>query len=312
VTSTSEAFAGPGLALYSDGSLLVPGRFLGSVTVDATAVASKGSWDAFFARYAEPNGDVSASATFGAAGDDRASQVVVTGAGEIVVFGRFQGMVVFPTTPPTTLESAGGTDVFVARMTAAGAMLDVVAFGGPGDEDVARARLDARGDIVVGGVFSSPVLSVLGGPALASAGGKDAFVAALSPSLRHVWSVRFGGDADDYLRDLATAPSGNVAITGEFRDSVTFGQKTWFAARPADAATSDIDFFVATLDDHGIPLWSYAAGGEGADRGLGVAVDAKDAVYVTASFQSPTDFGGGELLPAAPGNFASALVRYAP
>jgi hypothetical protein len=156
------------------------------------------------------------------------------------------------------------------------------------------------------------MLSVLGGAPLASAGGRDAFVAALSPSLAHLWSVRFGGDADDYLRDLATSPSGKIAVTGEFRDSVTFGASTWVAARAADAATSDIDFFVALLGDRGVPLWSHTAGGDGADRGLNVAIDAADGVYVTASFLSPTDFGGGELLPAAPGNFASALVRYAP
>jgi hypothetical protein len=312
ITSTAEAFAGPGLAVDRDDSLLVPGAFLGSVTVDTAARASKGSWDAFFARYTEPRGDVGAPATFGGAGDDRASQVVVTGAGDIILFGHFQGEVAFPTTPPTTLTSVGGTDVFVARLTAAGAMSSVVAFGGAGDEDVARARLDAQGNIVVGGVFSSQTLSVLGGEPLASAGGRDAFVAALSPSLEHLWSVRFGGDADDYLRDLATSASGKIAITGEFRDSITFGTKTWFAARASDAATSDIDFFVATLGDRGLPSWSYAAGGEGADRGLGVAVDSDGAVYVTASFLSATDFGGGELFPAAPGNFASALVRYAP
>jgi hypothetical protein len=312
VTSTAEAFAGPGLALDGEGSLLVPGSFLGSVTVDATARASKGSWDAFYAKYTEAQGGVSAPLTFGGPGDDRASQVVVTGAGDIVLLGRFQGQVVFPTTPPTTLTSAGGTDVFVARMTAEGAMSSVVAFGGAGDEDVARARLDARGDIIVGGVFTSRMLSVLGGEPLASAGGKDCFVAALSPSLAHLWSVRFGGDADDYLRDLATSPSGKIAVTGEFRDSVTFGATTWAAARTEDAATSDIDFFVATLGDRGAPLWSHTAGGTGADRGLNVAIDAQDGVYVTASFLSPTDFGGGELLPAPPGNFASALVRYAP
>jgi hypothetical protein len=312
ITSTAEAFAGPGLALDADDSLLVPGSFLGSVDVDTTARASKGSWDAFFARYTEPQGDVIAPLTFGGAGDDRASQAVVTNAGDIVVLGRFSGQVTFPTAPPTMLTSAGGTDVFVARVTAAGAMSSVVAFGGTGDEDVARARLDAHGDIIVGGVFASPMLSVLGGEPLASAGGRDAFVAALSPSLAHLWSVRFGGDADDYLRDLATSPSGKIAVTGEFRDSVTFGASTWVAARAADAATSDIDFFVALLGDRGVPLWSHTAGGDGADRGLNVAIDATDGVYVTASFLSPTDFGGGELLPAAPGNFASALVRYAP
>ena len=60
------------------------------------------------------------------------------------------------------------------------------------------------------------------------------------------------------------------------------------------------------------PLWSAAAGGPEPDRGLGVAMDGTGAVYVTATFQSPVDFGGGELLTPEPGQFGSALVKYAP
>ncbi len=66
-------------------------------------------------------------------------------------------------------------------------MTSAVAFGGRGDDDVSRARLDSNGNVVVGGVFSSPTLSVLGGPALKSKGGRDGFVALLSPSLAHTW-----------------------------------------------------------------------------------------------------------------------------
>jgi hypothetical protein len=307
ITSTEEAFAGPGLALDATNGLLVPGSFLGTTTITGAGSASKGSWDAFYARYGEPAGDVSASVTLGAAGDDRASQVVFMGA-DVLLLGHFQGTVTFPTTPPTTLTSAGGTDVFVARMTTAGVMTSAIAFGGTGDEDVSRARLDSNGNVVLGGVFSSPSLSILGGPPLTSAGGKDAFVATLSPALEHRWSVSFGGDGDDYLRDLATGPAGLIAITGEFRDTITFGKKRWTAAR-GDAATSDVDFFVATLGERGAITWSNAGGGPSTDRGLGVAIDHNGGIYVTASFMSPIGFGGDVLSPD-PGQFGSALVRY--
>ncbi|HEX4339286.1 MAG TPA: hypothetical protein VH062_25435 [Polyangiaceae bacterium] len=308
ITSTQEAFAGPGLALDDTNALLVPGSFLGTTTI-ASSEVSKGSWDAFFARYSEPAGAVTASVAFGSTGDDRASQAIFTGT-DVVLLGHFQGTVVFPTTPPTTLVSAGGNDVFVVRMSTAGVMTSAVAFGGTGDEDVSRARLDSSGNVVVGGVFSSPTLSVLGGPALKSKGGRDGFVAVLSPSLAHTWSVSFGGDGDDYLRDLATGPSGTIAITGEYRDSIQL-DKLYHAAKDGDAATTDIDFFVATLGSDGNVTWSATAGGPSADRGLGVAMDESGGVYVTASFQSAIDFGGDVLTPAA-GQFGSALVRYAP
>src|SRR5262249_20657433 len=158
--------------------------------------------------------------------------------------------------------------------TTAGVMTDVVAIGGPGDEDVARASLDANGDLVIGGTFSSPTVAIRGGPPLATAGGKDIFVAALSTSLEHSWSVRFGGAGDDHLRALALGRSDVVAITGEFASSIAFGDRTWHADGAADGAPGEIDFFVATLGEKGVPTWSLAAGGPSPDRGLGVAIDA--------------------------------------
>jgi hypothetical protein len=47
-------------------------------------------------------------------------------------------------------------------------------------------------------------------------------------------------------------------------------------------------------------------------RGLGVAAAASGALYVTATFTSEIDFGSGQPLSAPAGQFASALVRYAP
>jgi hypothetical protein len=310
ITSTEEAFAGPGLALDGADNLLVPGSFLGTTTIAGAPRISHGSWDAYFTRFEEPNGDSTVALPFGGTGDDRATHALFTGK-EVILLGRFQGSVAFPTTPPTTLVSAGGTDIFIARVTPSGTMTSVVAFGGTGDEDLAGAKLDDSGDVIIGGTFSSPSLSIFGGPALLSAGGRDLFVASLSRTLGHYWSVRFGGPLDDYLRDFVLAPNGEIALTGEFRDSITFGPDTWKAARAADASTSEIDFLVATLGTLGVPTWSFAAGGPLPDRGLGIAVDAGSNLYVTATFQNPIDFGGGVTLTPDPGQWASALVRFA-
>ena len=66
--------------------------------------------------------------------------------------------------------------------------------------------------------------------------------------LAHQWSVRFGGDADDLVRDLAVGADGSVAITGEFRNQLTIGDRIWEAARATDSGserTTLIDIFVA-------------------------------------------------------------------
>ncbi len=314
ITSTQEDFAGPGLALDASGNLFVPGAFLGTTSIAGSSYTSAGSWDAFFARYDAPDGSPKGSLTFGSTGEDRAEIALLT-ASDLILIGKFSGTVSFPTTPATELTSAGGTDVFIARAPLSGGLTSVLRFGGTGDEDVTSAHLDSQQRVVLVGDFSSPTLSILSGKTLQNAGGMDFFAARLSPKLELDWAVSFGSTADDAARDLTILPDDTLALTGEFRNELTLGDQQWNATPnpEADAGTStDIDYFVVTLDQAGEPLWSYAAGGPGQERGLGIAADASGALYVTASFTSAIDFGGDTALSAAAGQFASALVRYAP
>jgi hypothetical protein len=311
INSDQEAFAGSTLAVDADSSVYVPGSYLGGTNIGQFSHTAPDSWDAFFARYDEPDGTLPGALTFGGAGEDRASVVLLTST-DVILIGKFSDSVIFPTAPQKTLTSAGGTDIFIARVSLEGVMTSVVRFGGVSNEEVTGARLDSAGWVVLAGTFASPSLSVLGGKALQSAGATDLFVTRLSPALEHEWSVRFGGDADDYVRDLAILPDDTLAITGEFRDHLQLGDRGWDAVASAGVSPTDIDFFVATLDGTGLPTWSYAAGGPGGERGLGIAADATGGLYVTATFTSSIDFGGGKVLTAATGQFASALIRYAP
>jgi hypothetical protein len=72
-----------------------------------------------------------------------------------------------------------------------------------------------------------------------------------------------------------------------------------------------IDGFVAKYGGDGAHVWSRAIGGPADDRGLGLAVDARGAVYFTGSFHDTVSFGGAPL--TAPGaDFNGVLVKYGP
>ena len=322
--TTADSFGGPVLAATEAGGVFVPGYFAGTATIGGVSHASAGGQDAFFGRIdttstaSNVSGEFATAVTFGGPGDDRAVAVLHAGTGpDVDIVGQFQDTVIFPTrNAPTTLTSHGGTDVFVARATPDGALLDVVTFGGSGDDVVTSARLDASdgASIIIAGSFDSPSLSILGGAALVTEGGKDGFVAKLDPGLKHVWSERFGGAGDDLVRDVSVGVDGVVAVTGEFTRRIAFGKDVWNAALASDAGPGTSpgpDFFVAKLSRDGVPRWSLATGGPLTERGLSVALDGAGGVYVVSSFQSPVDFGGGVLTPD-PSRIASALVRYAP
>src|SRR6185369_14395845 len=115
----------------------------------------------------------------------------------------------------------------------------------------------------------------------------------------HVWSKRFGGTADDYGYGLAVDPSGNVALTGSFRNTADFG------GGPLTSA-GGTDVFLASFTPSGAHRWSRRAGGSGDDAGQAVAV-AGD-LLVTGPFQGTIDFGAGPLVAAGGGDLF--VARY--
>jgi hypothetical protein len=308
VNGTADSFAGA-ISLDDAGNAWVSGNFTGTATIGGTPHASAGSWDVFLARYDEPNGSVGPVLPFGGTGDDRSAVALFTGT-DVILLGTFTDTLTMPTQVPKQLVSAGQRDIFVARVGLDGKMISATSFGGPGDEQIARAQIDQNGNVVIAGSYGSATLSVLGGDSLLNAGGLDVFVACLSSTLAHQWSKSFGSDADDLARDLAIGPAGVVVVGGEFRDRITFGDKMYDAKR-ADAGVSEIDAFVLELSEQGDVLWSYAIGGPAPDRTLGVASDSAGAIYATLTFQSPVDFGFGMLTPD-PGQWASALIKLSP
>jgi hypothetical protein len=308
VNGTADAFSGA-ISLDDASNAWVFGHFTGTATIGGTPHTSAGSWDVFLARYDEPDGALGPVLPFGGAGDERSAAALFTGT-DVILIGTFTGTLTMPTEVTTQLVSAGERDIFLARVSPDGKMTSATSFGGPGDEQVARAEIDQHGNVVIAGSYSSPTLSILGGDSLLNAGATDIFVTCLSPALAHQWSKSFGGDADDLARDLTIGPSGIIGVGGEFRDRITFGDKMYDAKR-SDAGVSEIDAFVLKLTEEGDVIWSYAIGGPAPDRTLGVASDPSGALYATVTFQSAIDFGFGLLTPD-PSQWASALIKLSP
>lgn len=155
------------LAVGPDGSAVVSGAGLGTVKIDA---AGRPSWKRDF---------------FGALAVDSSGNVLATGA--------LTGTASFGGDP---LKSAGGEDVFVAKLDGEGHHLFSRRFGDSGVTQHGEAiAVDLAGDIVVSGVldgtvdFGGGALSVPAGTCPAEAWCKQAgFVVKLDPSGGHVWS----------------------------------------------------------------------------------------------------------------------------
>ncbi len=124
-------------------------------------------------------------------------------------------------------------------------------------------------------------------------------VASAAGPLMAAWPRSGGGLEDDTGRSVAVAASGNVYVVGSFRGVATFGLDDL-----ASAGSDDV--FVTKMDQAGNFVWARSAGGLSVDRGVAIAVDASENVYVTGSYYSTATFGGTTL--TASGDQADVFI----
>ena len=206
-----------GVAVASNGDVVVTGYFQGSANFGGVQLTSLGLSDIFLARYSGQGGLLWAK-RFGSTGDDKANAISLDGSGNIAIGGYFSGTVDFGGVP---LTSGGSWDSFAAKYTSSGGLIWAKDLGGTDTDEVFGVATDASGNVVVVGAFKGAINP--GGGALPSNGYLDGFAAKYSAgSGAHMWSTSFGGSSDDLANAVAMDASGHAIVTGYFWNTVDF------------------------------------------------------------------------------------------
>ena len=277
------------------GNVYCVGFFNDSAVFGATTLRSTGAAQGFVAK-CSAQGVWQWAAAFGGPGATSARSLAVDRAGNVVVAGDFQGasLRIGAFTVPNA-GPADSSDVFVARLSAAGTWQWAVGAGGPGVETASAVTTDSIGAVYVAGTFSSSIVEI--GPVLGvSYGGTDVFVAKLSAAGAWQWAATGGGDTADVSAGLAVDTHNGVYLAGTFSDAAFLGATAIYASRFRDR-----DAFVAQLDaTTGTWQWSASGGGANPDKGYGVACDARGHVYLSGTLTGYTaQFGALPLTPTA-------------
>jgi len=222
-------------------------------------------------------------------GDGSAQQAVavaVDGSDNLVVTGTFNGTIKFD----STLTSAGGQDVFIAKLDTFGVPLWSKSFGNAAEQSVTSLNIDNMGNILIVGHFEGEI--DFGGGALSSAGGQDAYLAKLDSNGAHIWSKAYGDTAQQRALSVATDGSGNVLLAGGYAGTLTLGMSTILTSAGGE------DGFLAKLNSIGAVIWAKSFGDAAEQHASVVAVDSLGNVLVAGQMDGSVDFGAGPVASA--------------
>lgn len=222
----------------------------------------------------------------GGNGLDYAYAIAVDSIGNTYVTGG-AGSANFPTTSPLQNSLHGTEDVFITKINPSGsAKLYSTYLGGNGPDEGRGIAVDVQGNVYVTGSTGSLDFPTAGAVQRVQGGSGDAFLAKLNPAgSALVYSTYLGGIGQDSGSAVAIDPAGNAYVVGT-TFSADFPTTNPFQA----VKGAQQDAFVAKMNPGGT-AWVYATylGGNNADEGNGIAVDAAGNAYLTG-YTASTDF----------------------
>jgi hypothetical protein len=158
--------------------------------------------------------------------------------------------------------------------------------GGASSEVFFDLAVDGNGNLYVTGFFFGA--ASFGGSTLTSKGQRDIVLASYNRHGAHRWSKSFGGPGTDSGMGVAVDGLGNVYLTGEFQQTVDFGD--------GPRTANGYDLFLGSFDAATGKLnWVKTFGGPDIDGGRGVATLPNGTVHVTGRIASALSLGGPVL-----------------
>jgi hypothetical protein len=219
----------------------------GSVTGDLTPTAIGDGTDSFVAKY-DRDGKQSWVRQIAPISNDRANAVSIDASGNIYVGGQTSGKIA------SNQTSAGGTDAYLTKLTATGALVYNRQFGTASEDAATHTAIASDGNVVVASVENGHAM-------LRKYGAADGTSAAM-------WELDLGDLQGGALGGL-TISGGKIYLSGATANaSLTAGG----SASVANASSGARDAFVFAASEAGAADFVSYTGTSSTEQGGGVAV----------------------------------------
>ena len=241
----------------------------------------------------------------GGASRDRGAGLATFQDGTFVLAGTFEETMTFGAgeVNETELASAGLQDLFFARYDADGVLAWAKRAGGVETEQGSTIASFADGSFVASGHFQGTATF---GPGEANETElaatpeivpenvpTDIFIARYNSDGTLAWATSAGGPEWDTSRGIAALSDGSSVVTGQFRNTATFGAGEVNETQLTNDGLGDI--YVARYDKDGLLIWAKRAGGESSDIGNDIESFADDSIVVAGRFEGTATFDAGEV-----------------
>jgi len=287
---------GLSVAVDASGNVYTTGYFEGTVDFDpgpgVSNLVTSGSYYDIFIQKLDANGNFVWVKQIGSTLADAGNSIAVD-AGHVYITGfcPSNGTVDFDPGPGTYNLPGDQSPIFVLKLDLNGNFVWAKGMGGISSDEGQSVSVDASGNVYTAGHFAGTCDFDPGtGTYSLSSPAMDIFVQKLDANGNFVWARSMGGTMNDEANDIVVAPSGNVYITGIFRDTADFDPGPGLYKLGSAGST---DIFIQKLDVNGNFVWAGSFGAPGQDHGKSIAIDASENVYANGYFGQTIDFDPG-------------------
>ena len=220
------------LVLDSSENIYVTGNFSKKTAFGAHTLTSAGPSDIFVTKL-DTNGKFIWATRAGGSRYDSAEAIAIDNTGNSHITGYFKGKAAFD---KTTLASKGSTtypqdDIFIAKLDPKGKWLWAKQAGSTQRDSGYGIAVDGKGAVYatgkVGDGYSSSTMAFeFGTIKIYAKREADIFVTKLDAKGTFQWAKLYGSSYSDEGTHIAASKSGDVYLSGHFRDTIAFGTTT--------------------------------------------------------------------------------------
>lgn len=283
---SSAADEGTDISIDANGNTYSTGYFSGTALfATGISLTSSGVTDIFIEKI-NNLGVVQWAVKAGGIGPDRGLSIKTDAAGNSFITGYFYGTATFGSTNITA--SGSSQDIFIAKYDNSGTLVWVTSAGGISGDIGNGINIDGSGNVFITGqfigtsTFGSFSLTSMTDPTTSSPS-IDIFTAKLNSSAVFQWAKKGSAPYTDRGLDVATDNSGNVFVTGQFSDSITFDVVHYNNSNNA--------IFLIKYDENGNEDWFRKISGT-QSIAYGITVDSLTNIFLTGDFQGNLIFWG--------------------